>query len=63
MWGIGKFFRRPKTDPLTAMSLDYTVLEQIGRRIDRTIEVQLVDGTIIRIFDRQANTSQARAYY
>ena len=63
MFGIGKFFRSSKPDPLLGKDLDYQMLEQIGKRIDRTIEVQLTDGTVIRIFDRQANTKSALAYY
>jgi hypothetical protein len=65
MFGIKNFFRkkRPNVEALTSMSLDYATIEAIGKRIDRTVEIQLTDGTVIRIFDRQANTKSALAYY
>lgn len=63
MFGLTKFFRKPKPDPITARNISYELLEQIGKRIDRGIEVVLVDGTVIRVFDKAIGGRKAQEYY
>lgn len=64
MFGIIKFFRkRPEVEALTKLTLDYAMIEAIGKRIDRTVEIQLGDGTLVRIFDRQSDKRVQTPYY
>jgi hypothetical protein len=64
MFGIIKFFRkRPEGEVLNKLVLDYAMIEDIGKRIDRTVEIQLSDGTVIRIFDRQSDKRVQTQYY